>query len=258
MLKKCVLPCALAVLLMAVVVGCSSEKKQVDPYAEGSLRQLTRGPVIVSKGYRYKLRNPQVIQAKKHLVLIREGNLVEFLVGRSIADKIEDMDRSNIEFNVVKKFSPFVHFKCEQVVSGTDTVFLSQAGAINYPRLTKPDEFKDKEYDDYSIDRFQYNRTVQLNKTQDKKFKLSGTTLTLVEEDGDEVFMLTGNRGTLRVAEPGDGLMMILRLIVENNLSFDGGITVTEIEPWTERKNNQISATVDVDFVSYNGWIVSG
>ena len=109
MLKKCVLPCTLAIAFMALLAGCSSEQAQVDPYAEGTLTQLTRGPVIVSKGFRYKLRNPQIIEAEGHLALIREGNVVEFLVGRSIADRIEGMDRTNIEFNVVKNFSPFVH-----------------------------------------------------------------------------------------------------------------------------------------------------
>ncbi len=53
---------SIAILGVLFLFGCSGEKKQVDPYAEVSLEQATRGPVVVSKGFKYKLRNPEIVE----------------------------------------------------------------------------------------------------------------------------------------------------------------------------------------------------
>lgn len=254
MLKK--LFCA--VMAAAVVAGCSGEKEHVDPYAEVTLAQATRGPAVISKGFKYKLRNPQIVETEGHLAIIKEGNYYEMLAGRSIADKLESMDKSNIEFNVVKKYSPFVHFKVEQIVSGTDTVFISAAGAINYPRVVEKGKYKARDHDNYELDRLQYNRTAQLRQAVDKKFKVTGKVSLVEDEDGNMDWMLTGGSSTVRISEPDDAIVMVLRQLAANNTEFEGGITFTEVEPWPERKDNQICGTVTVDFVSYLGKVVEG
>ncbi len=248
---------SIAILGVLFLFGCSGEKKQVDPYAEVSLEQATRGPVVVSKGFKYKLRNPEIVEGNGHLLVIKEGNIIEFIAGRSIADKLEGMDLSNIEFNVVKKFSPYTHFKCEQVVSGEDTVFISTAGTIDYPRITPVGEFKSADHDDYNLDRLKYNRTADLRKAVDKQFAVKGT-VSLIEEDGDEVWMLTGGQGVVRIIDPTDGVSIILKMLAANDMEFEGGITFTEVEPWPERKNNQICGNVEIDFIRYMDKMVSG
>ena len=250
MSRKYVVVGVAAILGSFLVVGCGGESKSTDPYAEVSLQQATRGPAVISKRFRYKLRNPEIIEKGGHLLLVKEGNIIEVIAGRSIADKLGGLDLNNIEFNVVKKYSPFVHFKCEQIVSGEDTVFISQAGAIDYPTLTPASEFKSKDHDDYNLDRLKYNRTADLRKTVDKQFAVTGT-VSLVEEDGDEVWMLSGQSTTVRIVDPTDGVSIILKMLAANNMEFDGGITFIEVEPWPDRKDNRICGNVEVDFVRY-------
>jgi hypothetical protein len=250
MAKRCVITTSIVVFGLLFVLGCGGEGKQVDPYAEVSLEQATRGPVVISKGFKYKLRTPEIVETNGHLMLVKEGNVVEIVAGRSIADKLEGLDLSIIEFNVVKKYSPYVHFKCEQIVSGEDTVFMSQAGAIDYPRITPVDEFESRDHDDYDLDRLKFNRTADLRKAVDKQFKVTGS-VSIVEEDGDEVWILTGDQSVVRIIDPTDGVSMILKLLAKNNMEFEGGITFTEVEPWPDRKDNHICGNVEVDFVRY-------
>jgi len=234
---------------LLVIFGCGEETK-VDPYAEVTLEQATRGPAVISKGFKYKLRNPEIVESYGHLALVREGNIMEFVVGRSIADKLASIDLKNYELNVVKMYQPFVHFKVEQVVSGTDTVFISGAGAIDYPKLFPAEGFKFAEHEEYDLDRLRYNRSADLEKARDKQFRVTGT-VSVVEEDGEEVYMLSGKSSTCRIIDPDHGVSLVLKLLVANNLGFDGGITFIEVEPWAERRNNQISGDVMIDYVKY-------
>jgi hypothetical protein len=250
MSRKHVVVGVTAILGSFLVAGCGGESKSADPYAEVSLQQATRGPAVISKRFRYKLRNPEIVEKTGHLLLVKEGNIIEVIAGRSIADKLEGIDLNNVEFNVVKKYSPFVHFKCEQIVSGEDTVFISQAGAIDYPTLTSASEFKSKDHDDYNLDRLKYNRTADLRKAVDKQFAVKGM-VSLVEEDGDEVWMLSGQSSMVRIVDPTDGVSIVLKMLAANAMEFDGGVTFIEVEPWPDRKDNRICGNVEIDYVKY-------
>lgn len=249
MSRKCFLTCSLVMFGLLFVVGCG-EQANVDPYAEVTLEQATRGPVVISKGFKYKFRNPNVVGMHGHVALVRDGNIMEVVVGRSLADKLASIDLKNYELNVKKQYQPYVNFKVEQIVSGTDTVFITGAGAIDYPKLYPAEGFVAKEHEDYSLDRLKFNRSADLEKARDKQFRVTGT-VSIVEENGEEVYMLTGGSSTCRIVDPDDGVSIILKLLVDNNLPFDGGITFTEVEPWAERRDNQICGDVVVDFVKY-------
>ena len=255
MLKKSLLPVALILMATLALTGCSSEETK-DPYAEISLRQGTYGPPVISKGWKYKIVNPEIVEAVGHLCLVREGNITAIIVGRSIADKIEALDMSDITFNCKKKYTPFTHFRAETIVSGADTVFLASAGSIYYPRLSDVENFRARDHDEASMNRFRYNDSSGLGRLVDKQFSIQAT-LARVEEDGDEVWMLVGDRGSLRITKPDDATEIILRLLLKENLLFDGGITFDEREDWGDRRDNHVAGSVTVDFVKYMGKVFS-
>lgn len=245
MLKKC-LP---FVALLIISAGCSSEKN-VDPYATVTLYQATYGTPVISKGWKYKLVRPEIVEAAGHLCLIREGNITEFVVGRSIADKIEQLDKTDLTFNCRKLYTPFTHFRAEQVISGTDTVFMSTAGSIYYPRVYEAADFRAKDHDEVSMNRFRYNDSSGLGRLVEKQFAVEAT-LVRVEEDGDEVWMLVGDRGSLRIEKPDEATEIILRQILKEDGIFVGGFTFDEREDWPLRRDNQVAGTITVDWVKY-------
>ncbi len=257
MVRKCISLILISVVSMVLLAGCG-EEKNVDPYAQISLRQATYGPPIVSKGYKYKIVNPEIVEAAGNLCLVREGGITSMIAGRSIADKIEALDRNNITFKVVKKFSPYVHFKCDQVVSGTDTVFISSAGSIFYPTIKKADEFRARDYDDINWRNMGYNKSNGLKKAAEKKFAVTAQ-VALVDEDGDDVWMLTGGRDDVkfRVDDIDDTILMVLRMVSAAGIEFEGGITFDEVEEWADRKINHVSGTVTIQWIKYGDTIFS-
>jgi len=74
---------ALMLALMAVTFiglsGCSKEEV-IDPYVYDSLRRVTRGDTL-SVGFTFEIDAPELEYIKGDVAIIRDGNLLEFLVG---------------------------------------------------------------------------------------------------------------------------------------------------------------------------------
>lgn len=255
MARRILLPAMIAVLLASFLVACSDSGSR-DPYATVTLHQVTQG-TVVSRQFKYRFENPEIVALHRNLGLIREGNLIEFIAGRSLEDKLEGRIDGDFQLNVVKLFSPFVHFKVEQIATATDTTFLPQTGAIGYPRLMNAADFTTDNYTVHDVHTIPYNRTGTLNQLKDKKLEVSAR-VTLEEEEGIEFFMLHGDNAKFRVASPGIGTGLILKVLAEKNYLFEGGIILTEVEPFGQRRNNKIAGTVEIQFVRYADRIITG
>jgi len=255
MARRILLPALISVLLASSLVACSDSGPK-DPYATVTLHQVTQN-VVVSKQFKYKFENPEIIAMHRNLGLIREGNLLEFIAGRSLEDKLEGKTDGDFQLNVVKIFSPFVHFKVEQVATAEDTTFLPQTGAIGYPRLMNAADFTTDNYETQDVHTVPYNRTGTLNQLKDKKLEVSAR-ITLEEEEGAKFFMLHGENAKFRVADTGNGTGLILKLLTEENYLFEGGVILTEVEPFGQRRNNKIAGTVEIQFVRYGDRVITG
>ena len=247
---------ALCLLGVLVIAGCG-EKAPVDPFATVTLHRALYGPPVLSKGFKYKLVAPEVVEAAGDYVLVREGQVSTFITGASLADKIAGHDPATLTFNVVKKFSPAPHFRADNVVAGNDTIPIQQGRSIPLPRMTNAANFSDAAHTPATMTRFKYNDTVGLEKEPAKKYQLSAK-LVRVQEGEAQVWMLEGTdpsaRGQvpiLRVAEPAPALEIVLSLMARSGSDFQGGVTVTEAEPWVKRQKNHVCATVEIDYVTF-------
>ncbi|HEX5132795.1 MAG TPA: hypothetical protein VFX92_09940 [Candidatus Krumholzibacteria bacterium] len=256
---------AVAVCLLGVFVfaGCG-EKAPVDPYARISIRQALYGPPVLSKGFRYKLVSPEVVEAAGDYVLVRDGNVTTFITGASLAGKISPYDSKNITFNVVKKFSPAPHFRCENFVAGNDTVPVPQGRSIPLPSMRPAAGYEDADHTAAQMTRFKYNDTVGLEREPEKKYQLSAR-LVRVEEGKDKVWMLEGTepsaRGVvpvLRISSPTPAVEIVLNLLARSGGDFTGGVTFTEAEPWAKRQKNHVCGTVEIDYVKFMDRIFKG
>ena len=247
---------ALCLLGVFVIAGCG-EKAPVDPYARISLRQALYGPPVLSKGFRYKIVSPEVVEAAGDYVLVRDGNVSTFITGASLAGKISNYDPATITFNVVKRFSPAPHFRCENFVAGNDTVPVPQGRTIPLPRMNNAATFTSVDHKPVDMTRFKYNDTVGLDREAEKKYVLTAK-LVRVEEGKDKVWMLEGAtpsaRGQvpiLRIANPAPALEIVLNLMARSGAPFSGGVTFTESEPWVRRQKNRVCGTVEIDYVTF-------
>ena len=254
MMKKSVSAAVLMVLAMIVLAGCSG-KEIPDPYLTTSLHQAFYGPLPASKGYRYKIVDAEVVESVGHLAMVRQGNVTEFIVGRSISDKMEGRDGQTLIFNCVKKYTPYTMFKCEQLIAGNDTIFMPQAGSIYYPRITMAGDFKSKDHDEMNPMNINYNRTDDLRKLEEKQFNMKAPVEFDLEE---EEWYIVGPRARLRVEKPDDFTEIILRLIAREGLDFVGGITYNETDDWEDRRDSQIAGTVTIDYIQYMGRVFNG
>ncbi len=254
MLKKYSVFFILSILVVVFISACSGGGEE-EPYALVTLHQATHGKVV-SKGFKYRLDRPKIEEMADHLGLIREGSLIEFISGRSLQSKLEGLS-GDFQLCVVKEYSPFVHFRVEKIYSGTDTVFISQAGAISYPKITKAEEYTPKGYTEFSIDGFPYNKTAFLKDQVDKKFMVTCKVME-EEEEGETFFVLAGNESKIKIAEPTDGITLMLKMLIKNNYSFEGGFTFNEYEEnFPYRKSTGIVGTAEIDFIKYGNTVVS-
>ncbi len=243
----------LASLACMFALGCSGDQEAVDPYAEASLRTLLYGPSVISKGMKYKIRNPQIIAVANNTAMIRSGNITSMLVGPSIGSHLEGAG-GDMVFNVAKKFSPYVHFRVEQIVANGDTTIVNNR-PVQAPIAIPVADYRSRDHEEWDLDRLRWNNTEAIKKAIDKQFTVEGT-ITMSEEDGEEIYLLQGTQSTYRIdweGVPSDGVEMVLETLIKNGGAFKGGITLTEEEAWPDRRNNQIIGTVVVDYVEFMG-----
>lgn len=246
---------AIAFIVSLLLVGCG-EKKEVDPYAPVTLRQVTRTQVV-SKGFRYKLTNPKVEVLHQSLGLIREGDLLEFIGGRSLEEKLEGKLDAGFELAVVKEFSPYVHFKVERIYSQNDTTFMTP-GSVNYPRIQDAAQFSTADFEPKSLDGIPYNRTDVLRGLENKRMALSGVAITRETGDGQPYYLLHGKDVKFRVADTSDGFALFLKLIAQKGHPFEGGVLMIETEDYGSRMKTKIGGTVEVMYIKYGSRVVSG
>jgi hypothetical protein len=255
MVKRIVLNVVMAAFLASLLIACG-EAGEVDPYATVTLHQATRGKVV-SKGFKYKFQNPEVVALNRNIGLIREGQLLEFIGARSLEDRLSDKTEGNFELAVVKEFSPYVHFKVEKIYTEMDTTFMTQTGAVVYPTIWDPADYGVDSYEEKDINAIPYNRTGTLRGLVDTKMMVQGV-ITLEKEEGRSYYMLHGENATFRVADPSDGIGLFLKMLIENNYLFEGGIMMTAVEDYGERMKSKIAGTVEIQYLKFGDRIITG
>ena len=244
-----------AAAVLTMLSACGGAKKG-DPYPTVTLRRITRGEPVASVGFRYKLVNPEIEVLNRNLGLVREGNLVEFITGRNLEERLGERTGQNFELAVAKEFSPFVHFRVERIYTAKDTTFLTP-GTVVLPRVADAATFAVDAYERINVDEILYNRTDVLRGLEKRKLRLVAS---ISEEQGNagRYFLLHGANASLRVAVATEGIGLILRLLAEKGYPFEGGVMMTETEEQGSRMNSKIAGTVEVEYVKYGRRVVSG
>ncbi len=245
----------LGVFLASFLTACS-ESGEEDPYALVTLKQACYDQVV-SKNFKYKFQNPEVVALNRNLGLIREGNQLEFIAARSLADKLAGHTDGELELAVAKKFSPYVYFKVERIVANGDTTFPAQAGGIAYPVITSAEEYGIEGFEEKDIDQIPYNRTGTIRALKDKKIRVRGP-IVVEKLEGKTVYFIDGKGSKFRIGDTSEGIGLFLNMLATQNYIFEGGIIMTEPEPYSDRMKNRIAGTVDIQYVMYGDRLITG
>ncbi len=249
---------ACAIVAVVSLVGCHKKEGPVDPYAEASLREAVYGEVI-SPDFKYKIIAPDIVDGLGEFLVVRQSNMTEFIAGNGIAAKVDSLGKQSLTFNVVKQFSPMVHFLCMSIVTETDSILIPTDKPIAFPRTADAANFvPPPDYVNSEMIKFRWNDTENLRKMIGNKYTLEAH-LMQVQEDSVTSWMLVGDSSQtvwgqvpkLRIRTPRPSLEIMLRVLNRTGQTFAGGVTYADIEPWDYRKKNHVCGTVDIGYVRF-------
>jgi len=245
--------------ILCVAAGCGKEEVQVDAYPTATLREATYGEII-SPDFRYELDNPEIVDALGDFLVIRQGNLTQFMIGTGLAAKVDSFpDDSKYTFHVVKNFSPMVHFMCESFKTDKgDSVAVSLDKPVAFPRSADAIGYTpSEEHMATELSRFKWNDTESLRADVGKKFSVRAR-LVRAEEKGEEAWFIEGHENAswgfpakFRIRKPRPSMEIVLRMLDRTEQDFVGGFTYTDIEPWVDRRDNHVNGTVDLTYVRF-------
>ena len=250
---------ACAVVAGVSLVGCGKEEVAVDPFVEASLREAVFGEII-SPDFKYKIVGPEVIDGLGEFLIVRQSNMTEFIAGNGIAAKVDSLgSKSDLTFNVVKQFSPMVHFLCVSIVTATDSLLIPVDKPIAFPRTADAANFiPPADYVNSEMINFRWNDTEGLRKMIGTKYTLRARLMHVPEDSvtswvlvGDSSETVWGQVPKLRLRTPRPSLEVVLRVLERTGQDFVGGFTYTDIEPWDYRRKNYVCGTVDIGYVRF-------
>jgi len=257
---------ACAVVAGLSLVGCGKEEAPIDPFVEASLREAVYGEII-SPEFKYKIVGPEIVDGLGEFLVVRQSNMTEFIVGNGIAAKVDSLGakvdslgaKAEITFNVIKQFSPMVHFLAVNVVTPTDSLVIPGDKPIAFPRTSDAANFiPPAEFVESEMINFRWNDTEGLRKMIGSKHSLRAH-LVQVPEDSVTSWMLVadssetvwGQVPMLRLRTPRPSLEIVLRVLERTGQEFVGGITYADIEPWDFRRKNHVCGTVDIGYIRF-------
>jgi hypothetical protein len=243
-------------LLAVFFVGCGGKIEET--YIVTTVREASRGDLL-SPGFKYCFDNPTIVAAHGNVALIREGNLIEFLTGDGLEGKLAQAQGKRFMIGVRKLYSPRIHFTCDHIVAGGDTIMVGEPYEVMFPALLKTIE--EENFKDVDVSSLGPS-TTRLKEIFDSKFILNQAHVGWeeVEWAGTTMMVFTLNRDNIRfiVDNPSEQLALILKALMNENLYFDGGVNFGGRPPAATRNyrtRTKIGGKVEIDFIRYGGQV---
>ncbi len=127
---------ALVAVTLIGLAGCG-EKEAVDPYVYDSLRRITRGDTL-STDFLFEIDAPRFEYVRGDIGMIRDGNLLEFLVAKDLENKYQGL--AGTLLGVQKTFSPQpTHLVLKRIKRGSviEADTLLEASGYTLPRTMR-------------------------------------------------------------------------------------------------------------------------
>ncbi len=279
---------ALMLALMAVtfigLAGCSKEEV-VDPYVYDTLRRITRGDTL-SVGFTFEFDAPELEYVKGDVAIVRDGNLLEFLVGNDLEHKYANMRGTLL--GVKKTFTPQpTHLVIERIkrngIVEQDSIphphgyvlpRLLRSGAISQdlPGAPLPEMgWKIKDYKEAVLTYLPENegddlKTIKsafLNFVHRPRVGLPDSVAANPSEE-DFAWYAIGDETSLEMVDLEPGAVYMLELLLEKDMPLIGAFTVISLESEFKLRKveheglGHVMGTMRVDWFQYANTYVAG
>lgn len=245
-----VLVMGLLALTILGLTGCG-EKEEVDPYVYDSMRRIMDGDTL-SVGFLFEIDMPEVEYARGDVAMVRNGNLLNFLVYKDIEHKYPNL--AGTLLGVVKTFSPQpTHLVVQRVkrngVVEADSIprpkgyvlpHLLRAGAIDLetPGAPLPEiGWRKKDIDDARATFLPENENDPLRPIQTGIEKIVYVPRHDLEEAAamnpspeDYAWYAVFPETSMEIVDVTPGADWMLHLLVDKDLPLIGSFSVTSLE----------------------------
>jgi hypothetical protein len=245
----------LGVALMAgVIAGCGGGLEET--YMDATLREATRGDLL-SPGFKFAFKSPNIVATNGHLALVREDNLIEIFKGAELAKKLDQVSGKNYVMGARKLFSPLIHFTVDFLATGMDTVKVGRAYDAGLPNLLKATEFTADEYEDINVGALNWS-TRTLKEIINTRFNIEEARLYHEEVEAPDgatrmeyVLELTNVR--FIIDDPSPGMELFLKALINEGLYFKGGVDYGDRPDTSQRyrRNTKIGGKIKVKYIEY-------
>ncbi len=232
------------------LAGCSKEEV-VDPYVYTSLRSVTRGDTL-SDLFNFEIEAPELEYVKGDVAIVRDGNLLEFLVGQDLENNYANM--AGTLLGVKKTFTPQpTHLVIERIKrngtveqdsiprpTGYTLPKLLRSGAISQELAGAPlpemgwkiKDFKEAEstyLPEKEGDDLRTVKSAYLNFVHRPRVGLPDSVAANPSAE-DYAWYAIGDETSMELVDLTDGAVFMMELLQDQDLPLIGAFTVVSLD----------------------------
>lgn len=250
--------------------GCGKEE-EVDPYVYGTLREVSRG-AVESIDFLFEIDTPEFVYIDGNTAIVRDPgdpNLLEFLVADDLSNRAPSWPGKIL--GVQKFFTPNVFFMVKRVKDGLSTTEVDSCEEFVLPHFVDP---KLEDLSGFDLGTMPYNaRRGQQSDLEDRidaEFQTAGRFVyrqdhewTAPEGEPAEgepapeppmawyLVAAENDNAIFKIQNVNPSLEFAIRLLDHEGLPFVGGVKITDVYPYRERRRLEITGNCEINFITY-------
>lgn len=251
--------------------GCGKEE-EVDPYTYGTLREISRG-TVESIGFLFEVDTPEFVFIDGNTAIVRDPNdpnLLEIFVADDLSNRAPSWQGKIL--GVQKFFTPSVYFMVKRVKDGLSTTEVDSCEEYVLPVFTDP---KLEDLSGFDLGKLPWDaRRGDQSDMEDRigaefqtagKFVLAPDYEWVAPEDielaeGEEapqapmVWYLVAadnEKAIFKIMNVTPSLEFAIKLLDQEGLPFVGGVKITEINPYRERRRLEVTGKCEIEFITF-------
>jgi hypothetical protein len=266
------------------MTGCGG-KEEVDPYVYDTLRRVTRGDTL-SVGFLFEIDAPQVEYVRGNTAIVRNGNLLEFLVGQDLENNYQNLQGTLL--GVKKRFDPApTHYVIQRIkrngVVERDSIpapesytlpRLMRAGAVDLetPGAPLPDlGWKRQDIDEARSTFLPENEDDDLKPVQSgiENFVMVPRhdlpdSVRMNPTDEDFAWYAVFENSSVEIVDLTPGAEWMLQLLIEKDLPLIGSFSLVSLEEEYSRRKieheglGHVVGTMKINWFKYANSFVAG